>query len=72
VTAGKTVVAVEEPGYPPLRSAFEACGARLAPVPVDAEGIVVERIPNGLVCGLGAIPTDRVEAGVRRLAALLR
>jgi GntR family transcriptional regulator / MocR family aminotransferase len=34
-------VAVEEPGYPGARSAFEAGGARLAPVPVDDEGVDV-------------------------------
>lgn len=45
VTPGKTVVAVEDPGYPPLRAAFAAAGAQLAPVPVDAEGLQVERVP---------------------------
>ncbi|HEX6995832.1 MAG TPA: PLP-dependent aminotransferase family protein, partial [Gammaproteobacteria bacterium] len=30
------------------------------------------RCPNGLVCGLGAIPTDRIDAGVKRLAGFLR
>ena len=39
------VVALEEPGYPPARSVFEAAGARLVPVPVDEEGICVEQIP---------------------------
>ncbi|MES2938554.1 MAG: PLP-dependent aminotransferase family protein [Pseudomonadota bacterium] len=47
VQPGKTVVAMEEPGYTPARRAFEAAGARIAPVPVDAEGIRVERIPAG-------------------------
>jgi GntR family transcriptional regulator/MocR family aminotransferase len=45
VTAGRTVVAVEDPGYPPLRAAFETAGATVVPVPVDAEGLVVEQIP---------------------------
>lgn len=45
VTPGRTVVAVEDPGYPPLRAAFEAAGARVVPVPVDAEGLVVDQIP---------------------------
>lgn len=40
------VVALEEPGYPPARSVFEAAGARLVSVPVDAEGICVDRIPH--------------------------
>ncbi len=38
-------VAVEEPGYPPARRAFAAAGARIAPVQVDAEGLVVDRLP---------------------------
>jgi len=32
---------VEDPGYPGARSAFKAAGARLVPVPVDAEGVRV-------------------------------
>ncbi len=45
VTSGRTVVALEDPGYPPLRAAFLAAGARVVPVPVDADGIVVDAIP---------------------------
>lgn len=43
-----TPVAVEDPGYPPARRAFEAQGARIVPVPVDAEGLVVDAIPAGV------------------------
>jgi len=45
VTSGETTVAVEDPGYPPMRVAFAAAGARLVPVPVDEEGLIVEKIP---------------------------
>ena len=45
VTPGRTVVAVEEPGYPPLRAAFAAAGAVLAPVPVDEDGLRVDLLP---------------------------
>ena len=45
VTSGRTVVAVENPGYPPMRAAFLAAGARVVPVPVDAAGILVDAIP---------------------------
>ncbi|MFF5227291.1 PLP-dependent aminotransferase family protein [Dactylosporangium sp. NPDC000521] len=41
-----TVVAVEEPGYPPSRLAFESLGARVVPVPVDGSGLVVEALPR--------------------------
>lgn len=45
VTPGRTLVAVEDPGYPPLSAAFEGMGANVVPVPVDEEGLIVERIP---------------------------
>lgn len=32
---------MEEPGYPPARSALVAAGARIVPVPVDEEGLDV-------------------------------
>ena len=38
-------VAVEEPGYPPPRLLFESLGARVSPVPVDAEGLDVAALP---------------------------
>lgn len=52
VSPGKTVVAVEDPGYPPLRRAFEAAGARIAAVAVDSQGMRTDRIPRGakVVC----------------------
>jgi GntR family transcriptional regulator / MocR family aminotransferase len=46
VTPGRTLVAVEDPGYPPLRAALRAAGARLVPVPVDEAGLIVERVPR--------------------------
>lgn len=46
VTPGQTVVAVEDPGYLPVRRVFEAAGACLAKVPVDAEGLVVSVLPD--------------------------
>ena len=45
VTPGKTVVAVENPGYPPMRVPMAAAGARIVPVGVDAEGLIVEQLP---------------------------
>jgi GntR family transcriptional regulator/MocR family aminotransferase len=46
VIPGETVVAVEDPGYPPMRAPFALAGARIAPVRVDSEGIVVHEIPT--------------------------
>ncbi|BCJ45471.1 GntR family transcriptional regulator [Actinoplanes ianthinogenes] len=39
------VVAMEEPGYPPARDLFTSLGARVAGVPVDADGLVVDELP---------------------------
>ncbi len=41
-----SLVAVEEPGYPPARLLFAAQGAEVVGIPVDAEGLQVDRIPT--------------------------
>ncbi|WP_431247084.1 PLP-dependent aminotransferase family protein [Leifsonia xyli] len=38
-------VAVEDPGYPPVRQLFEMSGARVVPVPVDEQGLRVDLLP---------------------------
>ncbi|WP_158863341.1 MocR-like pyridoxine biosynthesis transcription factor PdxR [Leifsonia sp. AG29] len=38
-------VAVEDPGYPPVRQLLEATGARVVPVPVDDQGLRVDLLP---------------------------
>jgi GntR family transcriptional regulator/MocR family aminotransferase len=45
VGCGDTV-AVEDPGYPAALAVFRAMGARIAPVPVDRDGLVVDALPN--------------------------
>ncbi|MBS0418834.1 MAG: PLP-dependent aminotransferase family protein [Proteobacteria bacterium] len=42
----QTLVAVENPSYPPMRAVFEAVGAKLAPVPVDNDGMLVDQLPS--------------------------
>lgn len=63
VTRGHTKVAVEDPGYPPLRAALLAAGAQLVPVPVDEHGLVVDRLPIDvrLVC---VTPSHQFPTGV--------
>jgi GntR family transcriptional regulator/MocR family aminotransferase len=39
-------VAVEEPGYPPPRLLMHSLGARVIPVRVDGQGLVVEDLPD--------------------------
>jgi GntR family transcriptional regulator/MocR family aminotransferase len=45
IIPGQTVVAVENPGYPPARAVFAAAGAVVQRVRLDSEGIVVADIP---------------------------
>lgn len=40
------VVAVEDPGYPPARLLFRSLGMRVTGVPVDAEGLRVDALPD--------------------------
>ncbi|MFM0731572.1 PLP-dependent aminotransferase family protein [Paraburkholderia sediminicola] len=40
------IAAIEDPGYPPARACFMATGARVVPVPVDAEGLIVSKLPD--------------------------
>jgi len=41
-------VMVEEPGYPDARQLFTAAGARVRPVAVDADGLLVSAIPSSV------------------------
>jgi GntR family transcriptional regulator/MocR family aminotransferase len=74
VTPGRTTMAVEDPGYPPVRAAFAAAGARVVGVPVDEEGLMVDRLPAD-VRVIYVTPSHQFPLGVvlspRRRAALL-
>lgn len=63
VTSGRTIVALEEPGYPMLRAAFLAAGAKIVPVRVDEEGLMVDRLPEEtkIVC---VTPSHQYPLGV--------
>jgi GntR family transcriptional regulator/MocR family aminotransferase len=68
VTRGETEVAVEDPGYGPTRRSLQAAGARLRPIPVDCEGLIVERLTPSvrIVC---ATPSHQFPLGVVLSAA---
>jgi GntR family transcriptional regulator/MocR family aminotransferase len=74
VTSGDAVVAVEDPGYPPMRVAFAAAGAKLVPVGIDSEGLIVDAIPTNasVIC---LCPSHQFPIGVsmsaRRRRALI-
>jgi GntR family transcriptional regulator/MocR family aminotransferase len=40
------VAALEDPGYPPALACFAAAGAKVVAVPVDAEGLIVHKLPD--------------------------
>ena len=52
VRPGQTRVAIEDPGYPPMRVPFLAAGATIVPIPVDDAGLRVDQIPRDvqIVC----------------------
>ena len=68
-------VAVEEPGYPPVRQLFQSLGARVVGVPVDDEGIDVAAIPK-IARLVYVTPSHQFPLGtpmsLSRRAALLR
>ncbi|MHA7776765.1 MocR-like pyridoxine biosynthesis transcription factor PdxR [Roseibium sp. M-1] len=68
VTRGETEVAVEDPGYGPTRRSLQTAGARLRPIPVDGEGLIVERLPSSarIVC---TTPSHQFPLGVVLSAA---
>ena len=58
------VVAVEDPGYSPARRAFQAARATVVPVPVDEQGIVVDRLP-ARATAVYVTPAHQFPLGVR-------
>lgn len=68
VAQGRRIVAVEDPGFPPVRDAFQAAGARVLPVAVDAEGLCVDQLPAQaqVVC---VTPSHQYPYGVPMSAA---
>ena len=74
VTPGETVVALEDPGYPPMRVAFAAAGAHVVPVRVDEEGIAIDAIPSNAniicVCPSHQFPLGVTMSAERRSALI--
>ena len=74
VTPKRTVVAVEDPGYARARLAFTAAGAKICPVPVDEEGLIVDKIPKNAriiyVTPSHQFPTGAAMSPHRRAALL--
>ncbi|MEO7691678.1 MAG: PLP-dependent aminotransferase family protein [Sphingomonas sp.] len=75
VKPGRSVVVVENPGYAPTRIPFAAAGARLHPVDVDADGMIIDQLPRDadIIC---VSPSHQFPLGStlskERRAALIR
>jgi GntR family transcriptional regulator/MocR family aminotransferase len=73
-TGRRTTVAVENPSYPPMRAAFQAAGAKLIPVPVDTDGMLIDRLPSQarVVCVTPShqFPLGSAMSMTRRMALL--
>jgi GntR family transcriptional regulator / MocR family aminotransferase len=67
-------VAIEDPGYQGTREVLRAAGARLEPVPVDADGLIAEALPQGarlaFVTPSHQFPTGAILTLSRRQALL--
>jgi GntR family transcriptional regulator/MocR family aminotransferase len=70
----RATVAVENPGYPPCAAAFLNAGARIAPVPVDREGLRPDRLPRhaSVICVTPShqFPTGAAMSAGRRQSLL--
>ena len=70
-------VLMEEPHYPAAREVFQALGARIVTIPVDRQGLVVDRLPapDGSVQLVYLTPSHQFPTGailsLERRAALL-
>ena len=40
------IAVIEDPGYPPVHACLTAAGAKVVPVPVDNEGLIVSKLPK--------------------------
>ncbi|MBS0521553.1 MAG: aminotransferase class I/II-fold pyridoxal phosphate-dependent enzyme [Proteobacteria bacterium] len=58
-----TIAAIENPCYQGARYAFEACGAQLAAVPVDGDGIVTDALPRAPAALIYVTPSHQYPTG---------
>ena len=65
------LVAVEEPGYPPVRQLLQSYGARVVGIPVDSEGIRVTELPPRTKL-VYTTPSHQFPTGVRTSLARRR
>jgi GntR family transcriptional regulator / MocR family aminotransferase len=64
-------IAIEDPGYTPARRVFEHNGLRIAPIPVDRDGIIVDAIPS-TARAVYITPSHQLPTGVTMTATRRR
>lgn len=73
---GISHVAVEDPGYLPVRKTFSDSGFSLTLVPVNRDGIAIEKLPENISCAAYVNPSNQFPTGavmpVRKRKELLR
>ncbi|MEU0499461.1 PLP-dependent aminotransferase family protein [Nocardia sp. NPDC005998] len=61
-------IAMEDPGYQRAAGAFLAAGVRVVPVPIDADGLRVDRLPDGIKA-VYCTPAHQFPLGTRMQAS---
>lgn len=56
-------IAVENPGYVPVRNIFRDRGFAITPVDVGAEGITIDRLPSNIRSAVYVSPSNQVPTG---------
>lgn len=56
-------VGVEDPGYPSLRRVAARHGARIVALPVDADGLIADSLPDGLLDAIIVTPSHQYPLG---------
>jgi GntR family transcriptional regulator/MocR family aminotransferase len=48
ISPNQTTVAIEDPGYPLALQLFQSYGAKIVLIPLDKEGMIIDKIPNNV------------------------
>lgn len=59
----RLVVGVEDPGYPSLRGVAQRLGAEIVALPVDADGLITDRLPEAVLDLVIVTPSHQYPAG---------
>ncbi|MEA4923061.1 MAG: PLP-dependent aminotransferase family protein [Eubacteriaceae bacterium] len=60
---GFSNVATEDPGYLPVTGMFRDCGFSITPVPVEKDGIDIDKLPSNIRCAAYVNPSNQFPTG---------